>query len=171
LVGDQIGLYVGHINEAIWWRERAGDNRPYAIRLEKCDGCAKCVSVCPADAIERLDDTTASQPGAGLGVWAETSTGCLLGADRAGAPRRSAEAIGRRVARALLEDLAAHASVDRYLADQLVLFAVQARGRTRYRVPADGAHLRTNLWLAERFGAGSAREGSRVEIDGLGLRP
>jgi len=122
-------------------------------------------------AIERLDDTTASQPGAGLGVWAETSTGCLLGADCAGAPRRSSEAIGRRVARALLEDLASGAAVDRHLADQLVLFACLARGRTRYRVPADSAHLRTNLWLAERFGARTGRDGPRIDVEGLGLCP
>lgn len=124
-----------------------------------------------ARAIERLDDATASQPGAGLAVWAETSTDCLLGADCAGAPRRSSEAIGRRVARALLEDLASGATVDRHLADQLVLFASLARGRTRYRVPRDSAHLRTNLWLAERFGARTERADRWVEIEGLGLRP
>jgi RNA 3'-terminal phosphate cyclase (ATP) len=124
-----------------------------------------------ACAIERIEDTTACRAGAGLAVWAETSTGCRLGADCAGALRRSSEAIGRRVARALLEDLASGASVDRHLADQLVLFACLARGATRYRVPADSAHLRTNLWLAERFGARTRREGPFVEVDGLGLRP
>jgi RNA 3'-terminal phosphate cyclase (ATP) len=124
-----------------------------------------------ACSIERIDDTLASRPGAGLAIWAETSTGCLLGADRAGAPRRSAEAIGRHVAHALLEDLGAGASVDRHLADQLVLVAALARGTTRYRVPADSEHLRTNLWLAERFGARTRREGPCVEVEGLGLRP
>jgi RNA 3'-terminal phosphate cyclase (ATP) len=124
-----------------------------------------------ASAIERIEDETASGPGAGLAVWAETSTGCRLGADCAGAPRRSAEAIGRRVARDLLEDLGSGASVDRHLADQLVLFAALARGTTRFRPPADTEHLRTNLWLAERFGARSRREGALVEITGLGLRP
>jgi RNA 3'-terminal phosphate cyclase (ATP) len=121
--------------------------------------------------IERREDTTAAQPGAALAIWAETSTGCRLGSDCAGAPRRSSEAIGRRVAGALLEDLASGATVDRHLADQLVLFACMARGRTRYRVPADSEHLRTNLWLAERFGARTNRDGSWVDVAGLGLRP
>jgi RNA 3'-terminal phosphate cyclase (ATP) len=124
-----------------------------------------------ACAIDRIDDETASRPGAGLAVWAETSTGCRLGADCAGAPRRSSEAIGRRVAQALLQDLASGATVDRHLADQLVLFATLARGTTRYRVPAESEHLRTNLWLAERFGARTRRDGSWVEVDGLGLHP
>lgn len=121
-------------------------------------------------AIERVDDATAARPGAGLAVWATTSTGCRLGADRAGAPRRSSEAIGRHVARALLEDLARGASVDRHLADQLVLFACLARGTTRYGIPMDTDHLTTNLWLAERFGAQTRQEGARVEVRGLGLR-
>jgi RNA 3'-terminal phosphate cyclase (ATP) len=124
-----------------------------------------------ACAIERVEDEAASRPGAGLAVWAETATGCRLGADRAGALRRSAEAIGRQVADALLADLASGASVDRHLADQLVLFAALARGTTCYRVPADSEHLRTNLWLAGRFGARTRRDGARVEIEGLGLLP
>jgi RNA 3'-terminal phosphate cyclase (ATP) len=124
-----------------------------------------------AAVIERLDDNSALGAGAGLAVWAETARGGRLGADRAGAPRRSSEAIGRHVARTLLEDLASGASVDRHLADQLVLFAALARGTTRYRVPADSEHLRTNLWLADRFGARTRRTGSHVEVEGLGLRP
>lgn len=120
--------------------------------------------------IARVDDTTASHPGAGLALWAETSTGCLFGADRAGAPRRRSEAIGRRVARDLLRDLGSGATLDRHLADQLVLFACLARGTTRYRVPTDSEHLRTNLWLAERFGARTRRHGPWVEVTGLGLR-
>jgi len=74
------------------------------------------------------------------------------------------------VARALLEDLASGATVDRHLADQLVLFACLGRGTTRFRAPADSAHLRTNLWLAARFGARTARVGSQVEVEGLQLR-
>jgi RNA 3'-terminal phosphate cyclase (ATP) len=124
-----------------------------------------------AAAIERREDESASRAGAGLAIWAETSTGCRLGADRAGALRRSAEAIGRQVAGALLADRASGASVDRHLADQLVLFAALAHGTTRYRVPAETEHLRTNLWLAERFGVPVRRRGAQVEIDGLGLRP
>jgi RNA 3'-terminal phosphate cyclase (ATP) len=123
-----------------------------------------------ACAIERIDDSSASRPGAGLAVWAETARGCRLGADRAGAPRRSSEAIGRHVARTLLEDLGSGASVDRHVADQLVLFAALAHGTTRYRVPADSEHLLTNLWLAERFGARTRRDGVQVEVEGLGRR-
>jgi RNA 3'-terminal phosphate cyclase (ATP) len=73
------------------------------------------------------------------------------------------------VARDLREDLASGVTVGRHLADQLVVFACVARGTTRFRVPRDTDHLVTNLWLAERFGARTRRDGPWVEVEGLSL--
>lgn len=120
--------------------------------------------------LERALDTLASHAGASLAVWAQTSTACLLGADRAGAPRRTSEAIGRFVAKSLLADLAAGATVDRHAADQLVLFSALALGTSRYITPALTDHLETNLWLAEQFGARARCERRQVEVEGIGLR-
>jgi RNA 3'-terminal phosphate cyclase (ATP) len=55
--------------------------------------------------VERVYDTTAQHAGANLAIWGESTTGCRLGADRAGALGRSSEAIGRFVAETLLEAL------------------------------------------------------------------
>jgi RNA 3'-terminal phosphate cyclase (ATP) len=120
--------------------------------------------------IERVEDTAADQPGAGLAVWAETATDCRLGADRAGARGRSSESIGRRVARELLADLASGATVDRHLADQVAVFAALAAGESRYRAPRETPHLTSNLWLAEQFGAAVHLEKGQVRVRGLGLR-
>lgn len=120
--------------------------------------------------IERVSDTTAVHAGASLAVWAESATGCVLGVDRAGALRRSSEAIGRFVATALLEDLATGATVDRHGADQVVLFAALASGTSRYLVPRLTEHLESNLWLAEQFGAWGECHGREVTIKGLGFR-
>ena len=119
--------------------------------------------------IQRVDDTTALHAGASLAVWAETSTRCLLGADRAGAVRRSSEAIGRFVAEALLADLATGATVDRHVADQLVLFAALAEGTSQYRVPSPTAHLQSNLWLISQFGVQGRCRAPQVVIEGLGV--
>ena len=64
-------------------------------------------------AIDRVDDTTAKHAGASLAIWAESTTGARLGADRAGAIGRSSEAIGAFVAKTFLQDLRAGATVDR----------------------------------------------------------
>ncbi len=120
--------------------------------------------------IERVDDDRAPQPGASLCVWAESSTRCRFGADRAGARRRSSEAIGRFVAGNLLADLASGGTTDRHLADQLVVFAALAHGESRWIPARSTQHLDSNLWLAGRFGATVRRVGRSVEVRGVGRR-
>ena len=121
---------------------------------------------------EIVQDTSALQKGAALFLAAETSTGCILGADRAGKRGRPSEAIAEVVVSSLREDLAAGATVDRHLADQLILFAALAAGETRYRIPAMTDHVESNLWLVETIlGARTAREGNVIYIGGIGLGP
>jgi RNA 3'-terminal phosphate cyclase (ATP) len=120
--------------------------------------------------IERVCDTAALHAGASLAVWAESATGCVLGADRAGALRRSSEAIGRFVAATLLEDLSTGATVDRHVADQLVLFAALAAGTSRYLAPRQTEHLDSNLWLAAQFGVQGEYRNRQVAIKGLGFQ-
>jgi RNA 3'-terminal phosphate cyclase (ATP) len=119
--------------------------------------------------IDRVEDVTADHAGACLAVWAGSDTGARFGADRAGARRRSSEAIGRFVAASFLEDVRSGATVDRHLADQLVLFAAVAQGRSTYVAPCRTVHLETNLWLVGLFGARAAVEGRRVTVEGLAL--
>jgi RNA 3'-terminal phosphate cyclase (ATP) len=119
--------------------------------------------------IERVEDTTAQHAGANLAIWAESTKGCVFGADRAGAFRRSSEAIGTFVAKTFLQDVRSGATVDQHVADQLVLFAALAHGTSRYIVPRETEHLTTNLWLIGQFGARGRVERRRVAIDGLGL--
>ncbi len=120
-----------------------------------------------ACSIERIYDQGALHAGACLAVWAESSTGCRFGADRAGRWGRSSEAIGRYVAASFLEDLRSGATVDRFLADQLVLFAALADGTSRYITPRRTMHLESNLWLIGLFGAGSTMADRHVTIEGL----
>src|SRR5207249_2399268 len=115
-----------------------------------------------------LDDTTASQAGAALALFAEGAN-ALLGADQAGAPRRRAEAIGRFVAQALLDDVASDATVDRHLADQLIIFAALAAGTSVFRLPQVTDHVPTNLWLVETIlGARAHLESQQLCIQGIG---
>ena len=118
-----------------------------------------------------LDDTTAPQAGAALALFAE-GTSALLGADQAGAPRRPAEAIGRFVAGALLDDLASGATVDRHLADQLIIFAALAAGTSVFRLPQITDHVPTNLWLvATILGARVHLEDHQLSMQGIGYTP
>jgi len=119
--------------------------------------------------IELVHDTSALQRGAVLALYAETSSGCIIGADRAGAPRRTSEDIGRSVANSLTEDLSTGATVDRYLADQLIFYAALADGVSLYRIPRLTEHVETNLWLVETIlGAKTEVDENMVKIQGIG---
>ena len=122
--------------------------------------------------IQTIEDTTALQKGAVLLLWAETDTHCLLGADRAGMRGRSSESIAEFVVSALWEDLEAGATTDRHLADQLILFAALADGRTQYLIPKLTGHVQSNLWLVETIlGTKTALKGNHLTINGIGLHP
>ncbi len=119
--------------------------------------------------IEVVNDTLALQRGAALAVYAKTSSGGIIGADRAGAPRRTSEDIGKYVAGNLVEDLATGATVDRYLADQLIFYAALADGISQYRIPRLTEHVETNLWLVETIlGAKTEVNHNLVKIQGVG---
>lgn len=147
----------------------------FASHLEERQVSERMASTCEAHlaaagfsaTIARVADTTAVHAGASLAAWAETSTGWVLGADRAGALRRSSESIGRFVATTLLEDMNAGATVDRHTADQLILFAALAHGVSRYRTPRHTDHIDSNLWLIEQFGARGHLQQRDIVIEGI----
>ncbi len=121
--------------------------------------------------IEVVHDNTAAQRGAALLLWSETSTGCLLGADRAGKKGRSSERIAKDAANDLIEDLGSAATVDRYLADQLILFAALADGASEYLIPKATGHVTSNLWLVGKILKTSATlEGNRLRVEGAGFQ-
>ena len=122
--------------------------------------------------IDVHDDTTAAQPGAAFGLFAEAAGGSRLGADGAGAPGRPAERIGRRAAAQLLDDLASGATVDRHAADQLLIFTALATGRSIYRAPAINDHVESAAWLASLFLGADVHLGDdgTIEVVGSGGR-
>lgn len=121
--------------------------------------------------IEVIYDTTASHEGAALAIWAETDT-CIFGSDRAGKKGRRAESIGNYVANNLIQDINSGATVDRFLADQLIIYAALADGVTEYIIPQVTDHVEANLWLVEhilgKFGAETEINGNRLRIKGVG---
>ena len=120
--------------------------------------------------ITSLWDESALQAGANLAVWAMTDTGCIIGSDQAGKRGRSSESIGRNVANNLIQDLQSGATVDRHLADQLIIFASIADGTTEYIIPKNTDHIEANRWLVEKFGATTQLVGGTFRIQGIGYK-
>lgn len=117
-------------------------------------------------------DSTASQKGAALALFADRAGNVRLGADLAGALRRSAEFIGKRVAGQLLQEVQSGATLDRFAADQVIPFAALAPGTSRIVIPEVTDHVRTSAWLAEVFlGATVQVVDGRMKIIGAGFSP
>ncbi|MFQ5851204.1 MAG: RNA 3'-terminal phosphate cyclase [Candidatus Binatia bacterium] len=118
--------------------------------------------------IQIVPDNTAFQAGAALAIFADTDHDTILGADMAGRLGRRSEEIGRTVAQMLMEDLETGSSVDRYLADQLILYAALACGKSRFKIPRVTEHVETNLWLVETIlGAKVELRDSWVDVQGV----
>lgn len=121
--------------------------------------------------IEEIHDKTSAQKGAALFLYGETDSGCLFGSDMAGKIGRSSEEIGKKVANFFLEDLQYGSTVDRHLADQIILYAALAEGTTVYKVPSMTDHVKTNLWLIEKIlKANVVIEGHWIKIRGIGYK-
>ncbi|MEW6351027.1 MAG: RNA 3'-terminal phosphate cyclase [Thermodesulfobacteriota bacterium] len=117
-----------------------------------------------------VEDDEAVQKGAALALWAETSSGALLGSDMAGRPGRRSETIADVVTKNLLEDLGSGATVDRHMADQLILFGALAAGTTEYLIPRSTEHVESNRWVIRKIlGAESRLERNRLVIEGVGF--
>jgi len=121
--------------------------------------------------ITEIYDESSLQEGAALAIYADTSSGSVIGSDRAGRPGRRSESIGRYVAQNFMEDVNTGAAVDRYIADQLIIYAGLAEGISRYSIPRITEHVETNLWLIEEFlGARTKISGNLIiEIEGIGF--
>lgn len=121
--------------------------------------------------IRIINDTKAIQKGAALTIWAKTDSGCIIGSDVAGKIGRTAEAIGENVAKNLLEDLDSGATVDRFAADQIIIYAALADGESEYVIPRMTEHIESNLWLIQDIlGTEVFIEGNNLKIKGAGLK-
>ena len=121
--------------------------------------------------IEVVYDNSALQAGAGLAIFADLSSGARIGSDRAGAPGRRSETIGKYVARQLLEDLNTGATLDRYASDQIIPLAALAAGESRFRIPRVSEHIESSAWLSREFlGADVRTDGHELIVKGIGFR-
>jgi len=121
--------------------------------------------------IRAIYDDTAPHEGAALAIWAEAGD-CLFGFDQAGRKGRRAEGIGKYVADNFIRDIGAGATVDRYSADQLIIYAALADGITEYIIPTLTEHIESNLWLIEhilkKYGAATELGQNHLKIKGIG---
>ena len=166
LILDQAGVV-----KKIWGIALSSRLRERSVSDRMAETATRAFSVAGYQAdIEVLYDDNALQAGAGLAAFADLSGGARIGSDRAGALRRSSEAIGKYVARQLLEDLQTGATLDRYASDQIIPLAALAAGESRFRIPRVSEHIESNAWLSREFlGAEVKIQGHELVVNGVGF--
>ncbi len=98
----------------------------------------------------RLEKAESLSPGTVLGVWGSDPPR-QAGAFALGARGKPAERVAEEAVWPYLEIMAQGASVDEHLADQILLPAALAQGRTRFLTPRISRHLLTNAWVIKQF--------------------
>lgn len=90
-------------------------------------------------------------PGSALVLYANTSTGCVLGSDSLGERGKPAEAVGKEAARSLLDTIRSGAGVDEHLSDQILPFLALSKGSSEILAPRLTRHAETNIWVIGKF--------------------
>jgi RNA 3'-terminal phosphate cyclase (ATP) len=93
----------------------------------------------------------ALNPGCGIVLWAETTSGAVLGSDSLGEVGKPAEKVGEEAARKLLEEIESGATVDRHLADQLIVYIALAEGESIIKVSELTLHALTCIELSKKL--------------------
>ena len=86
--------------------------------------------------------------GSAVEIWSEDTR---MGGNCLGEKGLKAEKVGERAAKELKEEINSGANVDKYLGDQLIPFMGLARGKSSYLVRELTNHIKTNIWVTEKF--------------------
>ncbi len=76
---------------------------------------------------------------------------CLLGACALGERSLPAEKVGESAAAELSRSLSSNATVDSYMADQILPYMALANGKSSIIAPSATNHIKTNIWTIEKF--------------------
>jgi len=109
-----------------------------------------------------------SSTGSGITLWCGYKGGNALG-ERG----KRAEVVGEEAARNLLKELESDACFDEFVADQIMPFAVVAKGVTRYTTSKITLHQKSNAYVIKQFLGDDVieidEERSEISIKGAGL--
>jgi len=101
-----------------------------------------------------------ASPGNAITIWSGTA-----GASSLGEIGRSAEAVAQEACESFKSESAGGATVDSHLADQLLLYAALAEGRTAFAAPKITSHLSTNARVLRQMSGRNISLGSDGSVE------
>jgi len=95
---------------------------------------------------------------------------CVLGKDGLGEKGKRAEDIGREVGTELKKSIESDACLDKFMADQILIFAALAKGTSEFTIEEFTDHVNTNMITCEKLlNVRFVKEGNKVKVDGIGF--
>ena len=98
-----------------------------------------------------LSIARASSPGSSILVYATSNYGPFIGGDAIGEKGKPAEKVGIEAAENFLNPYLKNASVDKHLADMLILPLSLAADQSKFVVDEVSKHLTTNLYIVKKI--------------------
>lgn len=150
---------------------------PLKIALEMAqsaeDTLKKSLNVPVEIAAKKLNQNEAFGNGSGINLFAETTTGCILGSSQLGKRGTDNFQIGQQAAAELLQDLSGKFCADQNMQDQLIIFMALAKGKSRVKVGPITLHTKTAIHIAElltkaTFNIVQKEDYNIIECDGIG---
>lgn len=114
--------------------------------------------------------------GSGINLFAETSTGCLLGGSALGKRELKAEEVGHKAADELLQSINIGACVDSYSQDQMIILMAVAHGKSRVKCGPVTLHTQTAIHIAHQLTEAKftvindGPDSNIIECEGIGLK-
>jgi RNA 3'-terminal phosphate cyclase (GTP) len=136
------------------------------VAARQAKSALKGLSHLPIDVEIKEEYVKALSYGSGITLWAETRNS-WLGADSLGERGKSSEAVGGEAARNLIKEIDSKASLDKYMADQIIPYIALAGGFAR--VSEITKHTKTNVDIVNKFGFKVRIEGNTIKADKFNL--
>lgn len=96
---------------------------------------------------------------------------CILGYDSLGEKGKRAEDVGREVGNMIKKGIESNACLDKFMSDQILIFASLANGNSEFIVEEFTDHVETNMLVCEKLiGAKFEKEGKKVKVYGIGFK-
>ena len=95
---------------------------------------------------------------------------CILGKDGLGEKGKRAEDVGKEVGLELKKSIESDACLDKFMADQILIFAALAEGISEFTIEEFSEHVNTNILTCEKIlNVKFEKEGNKIRVGGIGF--
>ncbi|MFC1507142.1 RNA 3'-terminal phosphate cyclase [Thermoproteota archaeon] len=127
------------------------------------------------ESLKERDNKCSIDPGCGIILFSSLSSGGILGSDALGKLGKPAEKVGEEAASQMLHSLEQSAPIDRFLSDQLIIYAALADDKSEIKVTELTLHTLTCIELCKQLLGttfeihGRIGEPSHIICNGIGV--